>query len=76
MAIRLTETQLTELLNNSNINNKVKKQLKEATQTTTQEISVITPQEKKYVFVIEECPSFILMGVLLIGLIILILRFL
>ena len=76
MAIRLTETQLTELLNNSNINNKVKKQLEDATQTTTQETSIITPQEKRYVFVIEEYSPSILIGILLIGLIIFILLFL
>ena len=72
MGIRLSENELTELLDNSDMNDKVKKQLEKVSKTTTEETCIIS-QEKRYVFIIEEYSPAILTGVLLVSLIILIL---
>lgn len=72
MGIRLSENELTELLNNSDMNDKVKEQLEEVSKTATVEPS-ITSQKKRYIFIIENYSPTLLIKVLLISLIILIL---
>lgn len=72
MGIRLSENELTELLNNSDMNDKVKKQLEKVSKTTTEETCIIS-QEKRYIFIIENYSPTLLIKVLLISLIILIL---
>ena len=68
MGIKLNNNQLNELLNNPDINDEVKQQIKAKIN-----LSSFQPVERKYVFIIEYYFPVILTGVLLVILIILLL---